>query len=110
MTLQQTGRYVTIRVRPEVAQFVELMELKLSMHDEERGDSWKKEPQDFFMARIEDEYAELLDAFIFGKMKNIQYEAADMANFLMMLSWKVQDDWAEKMAEIAPPWVGGCSR
>jgi len=100
----------TIRVRQEVAQFAELMELKLSMHDEERGEKWKEEPQEFFTARLEEEYAELLEAVISGKMKNIQYEAADMANFLMMLSWKVQDDWAEEMAKIAPPWVGGCSR
>lgn len=97
----------TIYVRPEVARFAQLMEMKLSMHDEERGDSWQKENTDFFMVRIEEEYAELLEAVITGNMKKIQYEAADVANFLMMLSWKVEDEWAEKLAECAPSWVGG---
>lgn len=97
-------------MRREVKGFAELMELKLLMHDEERGDEWKKERIEFFMARLEQEFNELKQAVISGKMKNIQYEAADMANFLMMLSWKVEDDWTEEMAKNAPPWVGGCSR
>lgn len=98
---QPLPKNASFQIRNEVISFAELMELKLSMHDEKRGDEWKKEPIEFFMARIEEEYAELLEAVISGNMKNIQYEAADVANFLMMLSWKVQDDWAEKMAENA---------
>ena len=82
-------------LRKEIETFADIMEYKMSVHDD-RGVLWKKMEQAFFLKRMKQEVAELEDKLKKGMVLDIQYECADVANFAMMLSWKVQDDWANE--------------
>jgi hypothetical protein len=81
--------------RKEIEVFAEIMEFKMSVHDD-RGVLWKKNDQAFFLKRMKEEIDELEKKMRTGRPLDIQYECADVANFAMMLSWKVQDDWANE--------------
>ena len=67
-----------MKVRREVQLFAEAMERKLRENDYKGG--WKDCPEDYLMTRITDELEELE-----AKDSSILDEAADVANFLMML-------------------------
>jgi hypothetical protein len=84
--------------RQEIKTFADIMEYKMSVHDD-RGVKWKQNDQAFFLRRMKEEIAELEQKLKTGRPLDIQYECADVANFAMMLSWKVQNDWATKVAE-----------
>lgn len=87
-------------VRVEVAKFALLMEAKLAKHDEERGSSWKRDDPHSLLNRISDigpdvrgELAELADAVEkwvvkqnSSRAKKVAMEAADVANFAMMVA------------------------
>jgi hypothetical protein len=82
-------------LRREIQEFADIMEYKMAVHDD-RGVLWKKSDQAYFLKRMKDEVAELEEKMKKGNIRNIQYECADVANFAMMLSWKVEDDWANE--------------
>ncbi len=85
--------------RREIQNFADRMELNLSRKDEERGDSWKRCSYAFFFERLDDEIKELKEAVLNGRMADIQREAADVGNFVMMIHWKALDDWSERVAK-----------
>ena len=90
------------RVRPEVWQFALLMEKKLQENDHK--EHWSKCNQEYLLKRLDEEVQELHKCFFFyspGDMNffmdgqhedKIPGEAADVANFAMML-W---DNFGEK--------------
>jgi hypothetical protein len=84
------------QTRNEIKEFAELMELKLAIHDEDRGDSWKQCSMQFFIDRMKEEIQELEVAIKTGRCIIIQKEAADVANFAMMASWKAKEDWVNE--------------
>jgi hypothetical protein len=85
-------------LRREIQEFADIMEYKMSVHDD-RGVLWKLKDLPFYVKRIGDEYAELNEKLAKGMtVQEKQYEFADIANFCMMGSWKVQDDWANECA------------
>jgi hypothetical protein len=75
-----------IELRPEVAVFAELMELKLRKHDARRGQSWKNDGTLPLLRRVNDEQGELLQAYIDGSSREVILEAVDLANFAMMIA------------------------
>ena len=81
--------------RKEIQDFADIMEYKMSVHDD-RGVLWKKMDLPFFVRRIGEEYGELNEKLRKGSVPQKQYEFADIANFCMMGSWKVVDDWANE--------------
>ena len=85
-----------MNVRREIEAFADIMEYKMAVHDD-RGVLWKKMDLPFFVKRIGDEYAEMNLKLTKGAtVMEKQNEFADIANFCMMGSWKVQDDWANE--------------
>lgn len=87
-------------IRKEIENFATSMEVKMSLHDGTRGNSWKNEDLSFFIMRMEEELQEVKEEFRYyekvstddcraqislGKMKA---EAADVANFAMMLHYQ----------------------
>lgn len=88
-------------LRKEVREFAEQMEMKLCEHDDDRGDSWKNEPLDFFKMRLWDEFKELMDELDTPKphvTKSIK-EAADLGNIAMMACWRVKEDWIQRTSK-----------
>jgi len=88
-------------IRKEILEFAEEMEMKMSQHDDDRGDSWKNEPLEFFKKRIYEEFDELmkeLDAPKPHTRKSVQ-EGADLANIAMMACWRVKADWIQRISE-----------
>lgn len=77
------------QVRPEVAAFALAMEKKLKANDHKGG--WKHCDRDYLMTRLRQEFVELIAAMHFplddGQIDRIELrdEAADVANFLMMI-------------------------
>ena len=93
---RQIGDSTKNGIRKEINEFAQEMELKLAVHDEDRGDSWKQCSMKFFIDRMKEEIQELETAINSGRMNLIQKEAADVANFAMMASWKAKDDWVNE--------------
>ena len=74
------------RIRSEIQRFALFMDLKLSKHERQRGDSWRDEPVSYLMDRLEEEVEELKAAVAGGESAvRITAEAADVANFAMMI-------------------------
>lgn len=78
---------VTIRVRPEVARFAELMEQKLRANDHKGH--WLGSSLSYLIARLREECGELIDAVLYEEDStpgHITEEAADVANFAMFIA------------------------
>lgn len=71
-------------LRPEVMAFARLMESKLRKHDGDRGQSWKTTPPGQLLRALDRERVELIDAT--NNAGDIRGEAADVANFAMMVA------------------------
>lgn len=80
------GRRKGLRVRPVVAAFASQMERKLALHDDRPG--WQHDSDDSLMVRLREEVNELHVALDRGRHVplDIVGEAADVANFAMMLA------------------------
>jgi NTP pyrophosphatase (non-canonical NTP hydrolase) len=77
----------TIRVRPEVARFAELMEQKLRANDHKGH--WRGSSLSYLIARLREECGELIDAVLYEEDStpgHITEEAADVANFAMFIA------------------------
>lgn len=75
----------TIELRPEVQQFAVLMELQLRKHDDRPG--WKAERIGYLQKRLIQELEELdLDMIMGCSANKVCEEAADVANFCMMIA------------------------
>ncbi len=72
-----------IELRPEVQAFAERMERALLSNDHKGG--WDDCRDEYLLGRLEDELLELRKA-INGRGGSVQEEAADVANFAMMLA------------------------
>jgi hypothetical protein len=75
---------VEYKLRPEVAAFAMLMEAELRKHDDRPG--WKKENVQWLYSRLIDELQELFVAIPTQVAGTIGKEAADVANFAMMIA------------------------
>lgn len=76
-----------VTLRPEVRKFAERMELKLRKHDTDRGvTGWQSESTEYLMNQILEEYHELIVAIGSGNLYSVCDEAADVANFAMMVA------------------------
>ena len=76
-------------IRPEVKVFAEKMEYKLSLNDSK--DHWCLVPLDRLIDGMMSEIAELLDSIKHGdSLEEIAFEAADVANFAMMIADNVE--------------------
>lgn len=73
-----------MNLRPEVQRFAELMELRLRANDHKPG--WKQDILPALFRRLQQEAAELDGAIDFGTADEIAREAADVANFAMMIA------------------------
>jgi len=93
MNHESLGDSTKNRVRNEINEFAEQMELGLAIYDNDRDESWKQCSMQFFIDRMKQEVQELETAIETGQMNLIQKEAADVANFAMMASWKAKEDW-----------------
>jgi len=76
-------------IRPEVQWFAEQMENKLKHHDAKGH--WNDCDIDWLFTRVQDEIIELLEAIDLhkqgeGTSEEIIKEAADVANFVMMIA------------------------
>ena len=72
-----------MKLRKEVRLFAEAMERRLQANDHKPG--WKGEAPDALLDRVDDELLELHMAVAAGRGA-ILLEAADVANFLMMVA------------------------
>jgi len=75
---------VEYKLRPEVGAFAALMEAELRKHDDRPG--WKKEDVQWLFGRLKDESVELITAIAKHEPEAIAKEAADVANFAMMIA------------------------
>lgn len=83
--LQQQLNEAVEALRPEVRQFAALMERNLAAHDDRPG--WKGDRWDWLWARLVEEAGELHTALVNGESsERIASEAADVANFCMMIA------------------------
>jgi len=75
------------QLRFTVEWFAIQMESKLRMHDRKK-DGWDgdKTPNSYLLARLKQELSELQDALTDGEPGDIIEEAADVANFAMMIA------------------------
>ena len=76
--------YCAQNIRPEIAKFAGLMEMKLLKHDPARGQKWKSGEPSHYLTRIKGIVEELDEAVEKGKRVGIK--AADLANHAMMLA------------------------
>lgn len=72
--------------RPEVVAFANAMELKLKENDHKRH--WSHMSMQFLSMRLTQEREELRKAVAAGDVAEILREAADVANFAMMIADK----------------------
>lgn len=72
-------------MRHEVKTFAQCMEHKLQKNDHKGG--WEEIPNDELFRRLRDEIDELEQALNNEPTLNIAFEAADVANFAMMIAW-----------------------
>ena len=71
-------------LRPEVAAFAAIMEAELRKHDDRPG--WKNEDVQWLFSRLKDESTELIKAIHTKGPISIGREAADVANFCLMIA------------------------
>lgn len=72
-------------MRDEVKSFAQAMEYKLRRNDHKGG--WEERDTATLFDRLEDEVRELRAAIEDGNPYEIVMEAADVANFAMMIAW-----------------------
>lgn len=82
-----------MEVRPEVARFAELMEKRLRANDHKGG--WTESNTKWLLMRLKQEVLELelaladhqrlLSSPVHGCPEHVSYEAADVANFALMV-------------------------
>jgi len=85
-------------LRPIVLEFAMEMEKKLRKHDQDRGPlGWRESEIGYIFYGLDKEFHELRHA-VGSKTENVQSEAADVANFAMML-W----DMHRKIEKGSPP-------
>lgn len=77
-----------MKLRAPLQSFANLMEMKLAKHDEDRGPTdWRNSTQASLVRRLREELAELETALIDGaEVSRVREEAADVANFAMMIA------------------------
>lgn len=79
-------------IRPEVLDFAIDMETKLTKNDHKGG--WEGRTIEELLAHVEDELGELKAAIQLRlSPSEIRFEAADTANFLMMLADNYRDEY-----------------
>src|SRR5690606_5240346 len=88
-TARSVTRPVTINVRPEVAAFARAMEHKLAANDHK--EHWREMRVHQLLEMLRDEVDELVRAVAdfhggMGPHRNVLDEAADVANFAMMVA------------------------
>ena len=78
-------------IRPEILAFAEAMELEMSRHDAEKGDSWK----DCEIDDLEDGMGEAVEQwwnnYEYGYEQDVEHYL-DIANFCMMLHWRAKNE------------------
>jgi len=76
---------ISMPLRPEVLFFAERMECKLRLNDHKQH--WRDFNIEYLMRRLKEEVAELEDTIASGGTRHQQAdEAADVANFAMMIA------------------------
>lgn len=82
--LKQTNEGGIMHLRPEVQKFAEAMERQLRENDDKGG--WADMPEKYLILRTIEELGEVMTQLIIedGRYGLLQ-EAADVANFLMMI-------------------------
>jgi len=93
---------VTYRLRPAVAAFAALMEAELRKHDDRPG--WKGCDPHWLLARLNEEVIELANALL-DHSESLPHEAADIANFAMMIA-DVEGGLKVSGEQPAPPTPG----
>lgn len=73
-----------LKLRPEVRRFSEVMERRLRKHDHKGG--WKDCDYSYLTRRLQEEIDELHVAVQCKSLELIPEEAADVANFAMMIA------------------------
>lgn len=83
--MMQDGVIEVSDIRPEVIAFAKAMEQELRNNDYKGG--WKECSSEYLWIRVNSELGELANLHIQGTTKRPEYlsEAADVANFLMMM-------------------------
>ena len=77
-------------MRKEMALFIEAMEFKLKLNDHKGG--WEEVSIPHLLDKLRGEVQELEKAIKDEPGMNIMFEAADVANFAMMIAWNVMRD------------------
>lgn len=72
------------------------MEHKLKMNDHKGG--WDGKDLDFLIKKLEGEVSELRHALLHEPGINIMLEAADVANYAMMIAWNVMKYQVQEFA------------
>jgi NTP pyrophosphatase (non-canonical NTP hydrolase) len=75
---------MTKSVRPKVMAFAQAMEERLAEHDSRPG--WENAPYWFLLSRLIEEIGELAIAMRGATSMSVLREAADVANFCMMIA------------------------
>ncbi len=83
----------TVLLRPEVLAFALAMEKRLRDNDHKAG--WHEASDQYLLHRLYEEVIELQWALAEPQEDNVIREAADVANFSMMLA----DNWSRRMEE-----------
>lgn len=73
-----------IKTRQAITNFSKIMEKKLKDNDHKEG--WNTCNNQYLLSRMFEECFELQDAITSKNSNNICYEAADVANFAMMIA------------------------
>lgn len=74
-----------MEMRKQLREFAEKMEVNLKENDYKGG--WEKCDYDYLLRRIKEELSELEEALVNNRTaENIETEAADVANFAMMIA------------------------
>lgn len=74
-------------IRPELENFVAIMEARLATHDAERGPaSWKGEDPSYLWGLLHNAHVHLANAIDAGEHDEALKKAADVANFAMMIA------------------------
>ena len=81
-----------MKLRPSVRRFAELMERELRANDHKGG--WSDDAPNALLARLIEETGEMARAMVIGG--DVAKEAADVANFAMMLSENCSSQEAAK--------------
>lgn len=79
-----------MQLRPELELFTQFMENKLKLNDHKGG--WEKCTIEDLFNKLRREVDELQAAIEGEPNLNVAFEAADIANFAMMIAWNVMRD------------------